>query len=99
MGMFGKLGGEPAMVTTPSGSAPLWLQNAGFFFVPFIALSAFASWFGMNDIASAKASFSEQAVIFERRHNWIIVLALHRHLRLVHRLFRRFPAALQDAIP
>ena len=72
MGLFGKLGGEPAMVAAPTGSAPLWLQNAGFFFVPFIVLSAFASWFGMNDIASAKASFSEQAVIFERRHNWIM---------------------------
>jgi NNP family nitrate/nitrite transporter-like MFS transporter len=72
MGLFGKLGGEPAMVAAPTGSAPLWLQNAGFFFVPFIILSAFASWFGMNDIASAKASFSEQAVIFERRHNWIM---------------------------
>ncbi|WP_305884121.1 MFS transporter [Pleomorphomonas sp. NRK KF1] len=72
MGVFGKLGGEPIMVTAPSGQAPLWLQNAGFFFVPFIVLSAFASWFGMNDIASAKASFSEQAVIFERRHNWIM---------------------------
>ncbi|WP_288196611.1 MFS transporter [uncultured Pleomorphomonas sp.] len=72
MGLFGKLGGEPVMVADPSGPAPLWLQNAGFFFVPFIVLSAFASWFGMNDIASAKASFSEQAVIFERRHNWIM---------------------------
>lgn len=72
MGLFGKLGGEPIMVAAPSGPAPLWLQNAGFFFVPFIVLSAFASWFGMNDIASAKASFSEQAVIFERRHNWIM---------------------------
>lgn len=72
MGLFGKLGGEPAMIAAPSSPAPLWLQNAGFFFVPFIILSAFASWFGMNDIASAKASFSEQAVIFERRHNWIM---------------------------
>ena len=26
----------------------------------------------MNDIASAKASFAEQAVIFTRRHNWIM---------------------------
>jgi NNP family nitrate/nitrite transporter-like MFS transporter len=26
----------------------------------------------MNDIASAKASFSEQAVIFQRNHNWIM---------------------------
>ncbi|WP_425359631.1 nitrate/nitrite transporter [Enterovirga rhinocerotis] len=71
-GIFGALGGDPAAVKTPSGPAPLWLQNAGFFFVPFIALSAFASWFGMNDIADAKASFREQAVIFQRRHNWIM---------------------------
>ncbi|MBN9430876.1 MAG: MFS transporter [Bosea sp.] len=71
-GAFGALGGDPAMVTTAAGEAPLWLQNAGFVFVPFIALSAFAAWFGMNDIASAKASFAEQAVIFQRRHNWIL---------------------------
>ena len=52
--------------------SPLWLQNAGFIWVPFIAASAFAAWFGMNDIASAKASFAEQAVIFQRKHNWIM---------------------------
>ena len=71
-GVFGWLGGDPAMVPGPAGEAPLWLQNAGFVFVPFIALSAFASWFGMNDIAAAKASFAEQAVIFQRRHTWIM---------------------------
>ena len=32
----------------------------------------FAAWFGMNDIASAKASFAEQAVIFQRKHNWLM---------------------------
>jgi MFS transporter, NNP family, nitrate/nitrite transporter len=26
----------------------------------------------MNDIASARASFAEQAVIFERKHNWVM---------------------------
>ncbi len=71
-GIFGWLGGDPAMTKTAAGDAPLWLQNAGFFFLPFIAVSAFACWFGMNDIASAKASFAEQAVIFRRRHNWIM---------------------------
>lgn len=71
-GIFGSFGGDPAMTQTPAGPAPLWLQNAGFFFVPFIILSALANWFGMNDIASAKASFSEQAVIFQRKHNWIM---------------------------
>ena len=70
--IFGALGGDPAAATTPAGPAPLWLQNAGFFFVPFIILAALANWLGMNDIASAKASFSEQAVIFQRKHNWIM---------------------------
>ncbi|MBS0532831.1 MAG: MFS transporter [Proteobacteria bacterium] len=68
-GVFGWLGGDPQPV---SATARLWLQNAGFIWVPFIAASAFAAWFGMNDIASAKASFSEQAVIFERKHNWLM---------------------------
>ena len=72
VGMFGGFGGDPVMVKTATGEAPLWLQNAGFLFVPFIVLSAFAAWFGMNDIASARASFSDQAVIFRRRHNWIM---------------------------
>ncbi|CAH1690689.1 Nitrate/nitrite transporter [Hyphomicrobiales bacterium] len=71
-GVFGALGGDPAIVKGAAGETPVWLQNAGFVFVPFIVLSAFASWFGMNDIASAKASFAEQAVIFQRRHNWIL---------------------------
>ena len=71
-GVFGAFGGDPAMVKAAGGPAPMWLQNAGFIFVPFIVLSAFAAWFGMNDIASAKASFREQAVIFQRRHNWIM---------------------------
>jgi NNP family nitrate/nitrite transporter-like MFS transporter len=43
-----------------------------FIFVPFIVAGAFAAWFGINDIASARASFAEQAVIFQRKHNWIM---------------------------
>ncbi|MFP4902225.1 MFS transporter, partial [Paraburkholderia sp. BR14261] len=50
----------------------IWLQNAGFVWIPLIVVSSFAAWFGMNDIADAKASFSEQAVIFRRAHNWIM---------------------------
>jgi NNP family nitrate/nitrite transporter-like MFS transporter len=71
-GVFGWLGGEPVMVKAGAQQVPLWLQNAGFIWVPFIAVSAFACWFGMNDIASAKASFADQAIIFQRKHNWIM---------------------------
>ncbi|MGE3067521.1 MAG: nitrate/nitrite transporter [Hyphomicrobiaceae bacterium] len=71
-GIFGWLGGEPQAAVEAGRETRLWLQNAGFIWVPFIAASAFAAWFGMNDIASARASFAEQAVIFERKHNWIM---------------------------
>ena len=71
-GVFGWLGGEPQVATEAGKTTKLWLQNAGYVWVPFIVASAFAAWFGMNDIASAKASFSEQSVIFKRKHNWIM---------------------------
>lgn len=72
MGIFGALAGKPETLKTATGSELIWLQNAGFIWVPFIIISMIAAWFGMNDIASAKASFKEQSVIFERKHNWIM---------------------------
>lgn len=72
MGVFGWLGGAPQTATVAGVTTTLWLQNAGFVFVPFIIASAFAAWFGMNDIATMKASFADQAVIFRRTHNWIM---------------------------
>jgi len=73
VGVFGWFGGDPYVaVKNGAQQAPLWLQNAGFIWVPFIAVSAFFAWFGMNDIAAARASFSEQAVIFQRKHNWLM---------------------------
>ena len=73
VGVFGWFGGDPQTATAADGTTTqLWLQNAGFIWVPFIVASAFAAWFGMNDIASAKASFAEQSIIFQRKHNWIM---------------------------
>jgi len=71
-GVFGWLGGDPQTATVGGIKSTLWLQNAGYVFVPFIAASAIAAWFGMNDIASMRASFADQAVIFRRTHNWIM---------------------------
>lgn len=68
-GVFGALGGAGQETVT---GGQLWLQNAGFIWVPFIIASTLLAWFGMNDIADAKASFAEQAVIFQRKHNWLM---------------------------
>ena len=68
-GVFGVIGGEPQ---TTSAGAKLWIQNAGFIWVPFLIASTIAAWVGLNDIESAKASFKEQSIIFKRKHNWIM---------------------------
>jgi NNP family nitrate/nitrite transporter-like MFS transporter len=65
--MFGPFAGSPQGVP---GGAPMWLQNAGYVWVPLLLASALAAWFGMNDIADAKSGFGEQAVVFRRRDNW-----------------------------
>jgi MFS transporter, NNP family, nitrate/nitrite transporter len=67
-GVFGLLGG-PAQ---PTDHGPMWLQNAGFIWVPLILASTLAAWFGMDDLADARAGMGEQAVIFTRRHNWLM---------------------------
>jgi len=69
--LFGGFGGAPQS----TGQGPVWLQNAGFVWVPFIVLSALAAWFGMDDLADeteTRAGFAEQAVIFTRKHNWLM---------------------------
>ncbi len=68
-GVFGALGGQPQSMTA---GGQLWMQNAGFVWVPFIIAATIAAWLGMNDIADARASFKEQAVIFSRKHNWMM---------------------------
>ncbi|OSQ41831.1 NarK family nitrate/nitrite MFS transporter [Thalassospira sp. MCCC 1A01428] len=69
--VFGVLGGDGQ---TLSDGGQLWVQNAGFIWVPFLIIGSIAAWFGMNDIADAKASFKEQSVILKRRHNWIMCI-------------------------
>ncbi|WP_417661137.1 NarK family nitrate/nitrite MFS transporter [Pseudomonas sp.] len=67
--LFGGIAGAPQEL---KDGTQLWLQNAGYIWVPLIVLVTLAAWFGMNDLSSAKASFNEQSIIFKRKHNWIM---------------------------
>ena len=71
-GLFGGLGGAPQTLLQGGVAKQVWLQNAGFIWVPFIVATAIAAWFGMNDIASARATFKDQLIIFKRKHNWLM---------------------------
>ncbi|MDG4555718.1 MAG: MFS transporter [Candidatus Competibacter sp.] len=66
------LGGNPQSHTDGAISSQIWVQNAGFIWVPFIAAAAIAAYFGMDNIASVKAGFAEQAAIFKHKHQWLM---------------------------
>jgi NNP family nitrate/nitrite transporter-like MFS transporter len=68
-GLFGALAGGPA--TTTDGKT-LWLQNAGFLWILPVALVSLLAWFLMDDLATAKASVSDQMVVFRRKNTWIM---------------------------
>ena len=72
VGVLGVLGGDPLPAVRNGREVMIWPQNAAFIWVPWIALAALAAWFGMNDIADAKAPIAAQAAIFRRKHNWIM---------------------------
>ena len=71
-GIFGIFGGEGQTIVKNGQTVQVWTQNAAFIWVPWIAVTALAAWFGMNDIADARASFAAQAAIFKRKHNWLM---------------------------
>ncbi|MDP1968069.1 MAG: MFS transporter [Burkholderiaceae bacterium] len=73
-GIFGIFGGDAQNIVKDGHTVQVWTQNAAFIWVPWIALASLAAWFGMNDIADARASFATQATIFRRRHNWLMCL-------------------------
>jgi NNP family nitrate/nitrite transporter-like MFS transporter len=70
--IFGAAGGPARDWFEAGATRHTWLQNAGFIWVPFIVFGALLAWFGMRDPALATASFADQAVIFKRKHNWIM---------------------------
>ena len=72
VGVFGTLGGEPQTWTKGAEIKQMWLQNAGFIWVPFIAVCAVAAWYYMDDLVTYRASFAEQVVIFRSKHTWIM---------------------------
>jgi len=74
MGLFGIFGGDAQTIVKDGNTVRTWTQNAAFIWVPWIALASLVAWFGMNDIADAKASFATQAAIFGRKHNWLMCL-------------------------
>jgi len=57
---------------TLANGTDIWLQNAAWIWVPFLIIGTLAAWFGMNDLASSKASIRQQLPVLKRGHLWIM---------------------------
>lgn len=69
--VFGAFNGNA--VTLPDGSQ-LWLQNAAWIWIPFLFVATLTAWFGMHDLACAKASFRQQLPVLARGDVWLLGL-------------------------
>ena len=69
MSIFAAFGGDG--VAQENGSR-LYLENAAWIWVPLLAFFTLAAWFGMNDLATSKASIRDQLPVLLRGHLWIM---------------------------
>jgi len=65
-------GGDAQPYNDGGAETTIWLQNAGYIWVPFILLATLAAWFGMHNLSEVQATFAEQLVIFRRKHAWLL---------------------------
>ena len=80
------LGGSAQNHTDGGVTIQIWVQNAGFIWVPFIVAASVAAWFGMDNIATVKAGFAEQVAAHPDR------IAI-RSPRMSSSVRRRWPRA------
>jgi NNP family nitrate/nitrite transporter-like MFS transporter len=71
-GAFTILGGDPQTHTDGGVVSMVWLQNAGFAWIPFIIGATIVSALGQDNIQHVRATFTEQCVIFRRKHAWLL---------------------------
>ncbi|VEB97090.1 Nitrite facilitator 1 [Cedecea lapagei] len=69
--MFAVFGGKGVQ---QGDGTMLFLENAAWIWVPFLAVFTLAAWFGMNDLSASKASLREQLPVLKRGHLWILGL-------------------------
>jgi NNP family nitrate/nitrite transporter-like MFS transporter len=56
----------------PQQKAGIHLENAGLVWIPLIVLSTLGAMFFMNNLASARSNFKDQAVVAGRKDTWIM---------------------------
>ncbi|HSA03180.1 MAG TPA: MFS transporter, partial [Candidatus Paceibacterota bacterium] len=65
----GGLFGEAQVFRKGQQTSPIWLQNAVFWYVPFLIILGGVSWLGLRRVP-VRATFREQLDIFKNRHTY-----------------------------
>jgi NNP family nitrate/nitrite transporter-like MFS transporter len=73
LSLFGAWSGDPQTVHWLGESHPMWLQNAGFVWIPLILLCALLARYGMYMVPMPKTP-SRGARIFAQRQYWVLAL-------------------------
>ncbi len=63
----------PLVIAIGAGTA-LHLEYAGLVWMPFILLAAFGAWRYMDNLAGARSTFRDQAVVVRHRQTWLLTL-------------------------
>lgn len=71
--LFGTMAGGPQVLTTPTGTRQIWLQNAVFWYVPFLLVLGVLCLILLRSVP-IKASFREQLDIFGNKHTWFCTI-------------------------
>lgn len=71
--LFGALGGDPLSAGQGGARTSVWLQNAAFLWVAPIVAVTLAAAVGLRAIPF-EARIRDQAVIFRRKHTWVMTL-------------------------
>jgi len=98
-GALAVFGGDPQVHREGGVESAIWLQNAGYIWVPFILAATAGVWFGMNNIRGLSATLREQLVIFERRHAWILAWLYTGTFGSFIGFSAAFPALLSSQFP
>jgi NNP family nitrate/nitrite transporter-like MFS transporter len=56
----------------PHGKPPVYLQNAGLMWIPFILVAAIGAALYMNNLTSARSTFRDQLAVVRHKHTWIM---------------------------
>ncbi len=56
----------------PHGKPPVYLQNAGLMWIPFILIAAVGAALFMNNLSTARSTFREQLAAVRHKHTWVM---------------------------